>query len=63
MISFSTWEEVRIYRDWLLSNSDWMMLADSPVNKETAEAYRAKLRSLPQDFATPGSVIWPELPL
>ncbi len=62
-MSFTTWEEVRTYRDWLLSNSDWMMLTDSPVNKEAAEAYRAALRGIPQVFETPESVVWPELPL
>jgi hypothetical protein len=60
-----TWEEVRAGRDTLLTASDWTQMPDSPLNgeqKNTWADYRQELRDLPQSFATPDEVVWPEAP-
>jgi hypothetical protein len=59
------WDNIRAERDSLLAASDWTQMPDSPLNGEQKNAwadYRQELRDLPQSFATPDEVVWPEAP-
>lgn len=61
----SLWPGIRSVRNQLLTESDWTQLYDSPlsVEKKTEWAtYRQDLRSIPQDFSNPHSVVWPTPP-
>ena len=56
------WDGVRSERDLLLAASDWTQVADAPVDQQAWAVYRQKLRDIPQDFASPDAVVWPEAP-
>ena len=56
------WEHVRADRDRLLAGSDWTQVADAPVDAAAWATYRQQLRDIPQDFASPDDVVWPEAP-
>ena len=56
------WDAVRAERDRLLAACDWTQVADAPVDQQAWAIYRQKLRDIPQDFATPDAVVWPEQP-
>lgn len=56
------WESVRSRRDALLAGSDWTQVADAPVDSAAWATYRQTLRDIPQDYATPDAVVWPEQP-
>ena len=59
------WAEVRGQRDRLLSACDWTQVADAPLTATEKQAwadYRQALRDIPQSFATPDEVVWPEAP-
>jgi hypothetical protein len=60
-----TWDDIRSERDRLLAASDWTQVADAPLTAGEKQAwadYRQTLRDIPQDFATPDDVVWPEAP-
>lgn len=59
-----TWEQIRSERDWLLKETDWAVLPDaSPKpSKQAWLNYRQALRDVPQNFATPQDVVWPQKP-
>lgn len=59
------WSEVRAERDRLLAACDWTQVADAPMTDERKyvwATYRQALRDVPQNFATPDEVVWPEVP-
>ena len=56
------WAQVRAERDRLLAACDWTQVADAPVDQQAWADYRQTLRDIPQDFATPDDVVWPETP-
>jgi len=56
------WAAVRADRDRLLTASDWTQVADAPVDPAPWAVYRQALRDIPQDFASPDDVVWPEAP-
>lgn len=59
------WTSIRARRDGLLADSDWTQMVDSPLAdgpKQEWADYRQALRDVPQDFATPDDVVWPEAP-
>ena len=59
------WAQVRAERDRLLTACDWTQVADAPLTDADKQAwadYRQTLRDIPQDFATPDDVVWPEQP-
>jgi hypothetical protein len=60
-----TWVEIRGQRNALLQETDWTALTDvgEVTNKKDWVEYRKKLRSLPQDYSTPESVVWPQKPV
>lgn len=59
------WTIVRARRDGLLAASDWTQAADAPLSGLAVEAwrlYRRALRDIPESFADPSSIVWPETP-
>ena len=59
------WKAVRAERDRRLSDCDWTQVADAPLTAGEKQAwadYRQTLRDIPQDFASPDDVVWPETP-
>lgn len=57
------WAEVRAKRDRLLAECDWTQIPDAPLTeggRAAWQTYRQALRDLPQDYATPDAVVWPE---
>ena len=59
------WAQVRAERDRLLAACDWTQVADAPLSSADRQAwadYRQTLRDVPQTFATPDDVVWPEAP-
>ena len=59
-----TWEQIRSQRDFLLKETDWVVLGDSnpKPSKEDWLTYRQALRDIPSTFKTPEEVVWPEKP-
>tara|TARA_Y100001973_G_C5151826_1_gene308546 strand:- start:126 stop:452 length:327 start_codon:yes stop_codon:yes gene_type:complete len=59
------WEEVRVERSKLLTDSDWTQGADSPLStskKTEWQTYRQSLRDLPTTGTDPDSITWPTPP-
>ncbi len=57
------WNNVRAQRDKLLVSSDYVMMADFPLeDKSDWETYRQELRNIPQDFDNADDVVYPEEP-
>lgn len=56
------WEPIRAERNRRLTASDWSMLPDANVSKPYWENYRQALRDVPQRYATPEEVVWPQEP-
>ena len=57
-------ERARQKRDSLISQTDYLLLADYPISAEDLEAvkkYRQALRDVPQQKGFPKSISWPEL--
>lgn len=53
----------RAQRDTLLSQCDWTMMPDAPVeNREAWRAYRAALRDIPTQPGFPLDIEWPTAP-
>ena len=56
-------EQVRSKRDSLIAETDYLVMADYPIDEETLEAvkaYRQALRDIPQQEGFPFDVVWPE---
>jgi hypothetical protein len=56
---------VRGHRNYLLAESDWTQLPDSPLNLDAKGAwqlYRETLRMIPQQQGFPWNVTWPPEP-
>ena len=61
----AAWDAVRTDRDARLTACDWTQMPDSPLDADSKQAwadYRQTLRDIPQDFASPDDVVWPEQP-
>ena len=59
------WAEIRVERNRRLSLCDWTGAADTKLtgqDKQDWWDYRQALRDLPQTYATPDEVIWPDPP-
>lgn len=58
----ATWDTIREQRNFLLYESDWTQLSDSPADKASWAVYRQELRDITSTFATPEAVVWPTKP-
>lgn len=59
------WREIRNYRDYLMTNTDYTQMPDNPLSVEKkAEfaAYRQALRDLPASTDNPDEIVWPVKP-
>ena len=56
------WQNIRDERDTLLAASDWTQVVDAPVDSAEWAVYRQMLRDIPQTYANPDEVVWPETP-
>jgi len=58
------WAAIRLLRDQLLRECDWVVLSDSPVSASIDQwkTYRQALRDIPQTYKRPADVVWPEAP-
>jgi len=59
------WEKIRKERNQLLGESDYIILADAPVDetqKQEWTTYRQVLRDIPQDYDSPDEVVYPDKP-
>ena len=57
-----TWQTIRLDRNDRLNSSDHTQITDYPGDKEAWATYRQELRDIPQNFATPEGVVWPDSP-
>ena len=55
-------DNLRILRNWLLSNSDWAMIPDAPTDKTLWAAYRQALRDLPNGWEPCEKIDFPARP-
>ena len=58
--------QIRSKRDWLISETDYLLAIDYPISQESLEAvkvYRQALRDVPQQKGFPFDVTWPEKPV
>jgi len=63
--SYWRWKIIRAERDKLLRESDYLILADAPVDetqKQEWTTYRQVLRDIPQDYDSPDEVVYPDKP-
>ena len=56
------WERIRVYRDSLLTASDWRMIEDAPWDKSAWATYRQALRDLPSSVTDPSKIVFPSEP-
>ena len=55
-------ERMRLYRDALLIDSDWAMIADTPTDKTAWATYRQALRDFPATWTPAPTVDFPVVP-
>ena len=63
--SYQRWKIIRAERGKLLRESDYLILADAPVDetqKQEWTTYRQALRDIPQDYDSPDEVVYPTKP-
>jgi hypothetical protein len=56
------WERLRLRRDQLLRDTDYMVLPDNPRDGRTIRDYRQALRDLPETTTNPRRAAWPAKP-
>jgi hypothetical protein len=56
------WEQIRLWRNAELRQTDWTQLVDSPVNKSAWATYRQALRDLPAQGGSADTAIFPIKP-
>jgi len=59
------WKKIRKERNQLLGESDYLILADAPIDetqKQEWATYRQALRDIPQDYDSPDEVVYPTKP-
>lgn len=56
------WEQIRLWRNAELSQTDWTQLSDSPVAKEAWATYRQALRDLPAQGGKAEEASFPSKP-
>jgi hypothetical protein len=66
VIQGPSWGKIRMIRDALLAQTDFVNNADYPMAQEkraAVRAYRQALRDIPTAYATPEAVVWPVNPM
>lgn len=59
------WIDIRKYRDYLITQTDWTQMPDAQLSDEVKSkfiAYRQVLRDIPQNVGNPDDVVWPTKP-
>ena len=56
-------EELRVWRDGQLANSDWRIVSDAPGDTDAWKSYRTKLRDLPSSPKFPNKFETADIPL
>jgi hypothetical protein len=56
------WEQIKLWRNAKLAQSDWTQLPDSPVDKEAWATYRQALRDLPAQGGLADDAEFPNVP-
>ena len=56
------WDQIRLWRNAELTQTDWTQLVDSPVNKDAWATYRQALRDLPEQGSSADAVTFPIKP-
>ncbi len=57
--------QIRSQRDSLLSQTDYLMMPDYPINddnRKLIKTYRQALRDIPEQSGFPRNITWPEKP-
>ncbi|QUM87151.1 hypothetical protein HWV02_08045 [Moritella sp. 28] len=65
-ISAEEWLNVRIKRDGLIRDTDYLIQPDYPLSdslKSELIIYRQALRDIPQSVVEPKDVVWPHKPV
>ena len=63
LITEAKWEEVRVERNRLLTESDWTQNPDVPETTRNAwQPYRQALRDITNTYSSPNDVVWPTEP-
>lgn len=65
VISAEEWLKVRIKRDGLIRDTDYLVQPDYPLSdslKAELTVYRQALRDIPQSAVEPGAIVWPQKP-
>ena len=56
------WEQIRLWRNAQLANTDWTQVADSQVDKNAWATYRQALRDLPEQDELADDAVFPIKP-
>jgi hypothetical protein len=56
------WEQIRLWRNYELVQTDWTMHTDAPTDKVAWATYRQALRDLPAQGGLAEEVIFPTQP-
>jgi len=56
------WEDIRIQRDKLIAETDFMALQDTSSITSAWTTYRQALRDIPTSQSDPDDVVWPTKP-
>ena len=60
------WDNIRVQRNGLLTQTDWTQLPDSPFSTEKKTewaTYRQQLRDITKQSVNPEQVVWPSQPI
>lgn len=64
-IKDAKFSSIRAQRDYMISQTDYTQMPDSPLSDAKKKAwadYRQALRDLPQQYDNPDDVVWPTKP-
>lgn len=56
------WEQIKLWRNAKLAQSDWTQLPDAPVNQAAWATYRQALRDLPAQGGLADEAVFPNAP-
>lgn len=59
------WDIIRNRRNFLIKETDWTQVVDTPISEDLKAqyaAYRQALRDLPQSTDNPDEIVWPVKP-